>query len=188
MAEAQDRDWKKVRFGVDGVKAYDGIREDPFYSGMAGKSMQKVKKKKKDGIESKELIAQIDPSIFDEFGDSFEAAELLAYTKLFSEFDADGSGNIDADELQDLLKAAGKKVSKTEITKIIAEVDSIENGGNGDGVVSESEFLRMLRDNRGPNIFAEVTKNRAQKAQDRRKQKEAKKRKKTARPAADHYH
>ena len=58
-------------------------------------------------------------------------------------------------------------------------MDAIENGGNGDGVVSESEFLRMLRDNRGPNVFAEVTKNRAQNARNRRLKKDTKERKKT---------
>ena len=119
-------------------------------------------------------------SIEAEFLDAFPPNILKAYRALFRQFDVDGSGDIDAEELHALLAAAGKKVSKTEIKKLILEVDAIENGGNGDGVVSESEFLRMLRDNRGPNVFAEVTKNRAHKAKERRKLKEAKFLKKTA--------
>jgi Ca2+-binding EF-hand superfamily protein len=180
MAKSQDKEWKKARFGINGVKAYDGQQEDAFYSGMAGKSMKQAKKTKKIVVSNEELKAKIAPDVFEAFGADFDTAELLAFCQLFAEFDADGSGDIDAEELHALLAAAGKKVSKTEIKKLILEVDAIENGGNGDGVVSESEFLRMLRDNRGPNVFAEVTKNRAHKAKERRKLKEAKFLKKTA--------
>ena len=89
------------------------------------------------------------------------------------------SGNIDAEELQALLQAAGKKVSAIEIRKLIEEVDAVENGGNGDGLISESEFLRMLRDNKGPNIFAEATRMRANQVNQRRLELEAAKRSKT---------
>ena len=67
-----------------------------------------------------------------EFSSSFDAYTLEAYRELFSEFDDDGSGDIDADELQGLLQAAGKKVSSIEIRKLIEEVDAVENGGNGE--------------------------------------------------------
>ena len=114
-----------------------------------------------------------------EFSSSFDAYTLEAYRELFSEFDDDGSGDIDADELQGLLQAAGKKVSSIEIRKLIEEVDAVENGGNGDGLISESEFLRMLRDNKGPNIFAEATRKRANEVSQRRLELEAEKRRKT---------
>ena len=81
--------------------------------------------------------------------------------------------------MQALLQAAGKKVSAIEIRKLIEEVDAVENGGNGDGLISESEFLRMLRDNKGPNIFAEATRMRANQVNQRRLELEAAKRSKT---------
>ena len=191
QAQALDKEWKKARIGVNGVKAYDGKKEDAFYSGMGGQAMAQDKIQKAKSLKKKKtkktvtsptsvLRKQLNPGIFEAFGEDFETSELHAYCQLFAEYDADGSGNIDAQELYSLLTSAGKKVSKTEIKKLIEEVDSIENGGNGDGVVSEREFLRMLRDNRGPNVFAEVTKNRAQKAKDRRLRKEALQRRKTA--------
>jgi Ca2+-binding EF-hand superfamily protein len=100
-------------------------------------------------------------------------------TTISQEYDDDGSGNIDAEELQSLLQASGKKVSAIEIRKLIEEVDSVENGGNGDGLISESEFLRMLRDNRGPNILSDVTRQRADGVKQRRLELEAFKMKKT---------
>ena len=100
-------------------------------------------------------------------------------TTISQEYDDDGSGNIDAEELQSLLQASGKKVSAIEIRKLIEEVDSVENGGNGDGLISESEFLRMLRDNRGPNILSDLTRQRADGVKQRRLELEAFKMKKT---------
>ena len=123
--------------------------------------------------------SKISDPITAEFSSAFDPDTLDAYRGLFAEFDEDGSGDIDADELQALLEAAGKKVSAIEIRKLIAEVDAVENGGNGDGLISLSEFLRMLRDNKGPNIFAEATRMRANEVSQRRLQLEAAKRKKT---------
>ena len=114
-----------------------------------------------------------------EFSSSFDAYTLEAYRELFAEYDDDASGNIDADELLSLLSAAGKKVSAIEIRKLIEEVDSIENGGNGDGLISEAEFLRMLRDNKGANILSDVTRQRADQVKNRRLELEAHKLKKT---------
>ena len=56
-----------------------------------------------------------------------------------------------------------------EIGKLIEEVDSIENGGNGDGKINLHEFLRMLSNNRGPNVLSEVTKSRYDSVAERRK-------------------
>ena len=90
-------------------------------------------------------------TILEEFRGVFNIKVLTAYRNLFAEYDIDNSGQIDGHELQALLEAAGKKVNALEIGKLIQQVDSVENGGNGDGVVSEKEFLTMLRDNRGQN-------------------------------------
>ena len=87
-------------------------------------------------------------TILEEFRGVFNIKVLTAYRNLFAEYDIDNSGQIDGHELQALLEAAGKKVNALEIGKLIQQVDSVENGGNGDGVVSEREFLTMLRDNR----------------------------------------
>jgi hypothetical protein len=117
-------------------------------------------------------------AINQEFSSAFDQYTLEAYRELFAEYDEDGSGNIDSEELQGLLEASGKKVSAIEIRKLIEEVDAIENGGNGDGLISEQEFLRMLRDNRGPNILSDVTRMRADSVQQRRLELEAQKLKK----------
>ena len=177
--DALDKEWKKPRFGINGVKSYNGVREDPFYSGMAGQSAMKAKQASKQVTSDTVLMREIRADVFAAFGNTFEVFELLAYCNLFAEYDSDNSGNIDAEELHNLLLSAGKKVSKIEISKIIEEVDSVENGGNGDGQINLHEFLRMLRDNRGQNVFAEVTRDRARKAEERRRKKEAEKRKKT---------
>ena len=158
--EELDREWSKPRFAVGGVTIYDNENSP---AAAAGNSVS-------DNVTTE---AQ------KEFGDAFSAKGMTAYRKLFAEFDADNSGNIDGDELGMLLEAAGKKVSVLEIGKLIEEVDAVENGGNGDGVVSEFEFLRMLKNNRGPNVFAEVTRKRASDAKARREQLEAEKLTKT---------
>ena len=129
--------------------------------------------------QQKETPKKMIQTIEEEFGDVFKPKVLLAYRALFSEYDTDNSGDIDADELQFLLEAAGKKISILEIGKLIEEVDAIENGGNADGKVNENEFLRMLNNNRGPNVFAQITKDRASNATERRKNMEALKKQKT---------
>ena len=108
-------------------------------------------------------------TIEEQFKDVFSPKVLNAYLSLFAEYDIDNSGDIDSSELKALLEAAGKKVSLLEIGKLIEEVDNVDNGGNGDGMIDEFEFLRMLKDNQGPNVFAQVTKARASEASERRR-------------------
>ena len=159
MKEELDKEWSKPRFAVGGVTIYDNENSPA----VAGNS----------------VTDNLTTEAQKEFGDAFSAKGMTAYRKLFAEFDADNSGNIDGNELGMLLEAAGKKVSVLEIGKLIEEVDAVENGGNGDGVVSEFEFLRMLKNNRGPNVFADVTRKRAGDAKARREQLEAEKLTKT---------
>ena len=90
------------------------------------------------------------------------------------EFDEDGSGNIDATELRNILEHVCR-VSSQEIQFFL--IDDPANGGNGDGLVSEDEFLNLLASN-GKNILADVTRNRAQAVAERRQQLEAAKLKK----------
>lgn len=57
------------------------------------------------------------------------------YDALFKEFDADGSGQIDLDELTAALAKGGKQLDRAECEKILKEVDT-----DGDGKVSYEEF------------------------------------------------
>ena len=54
---------------------------------------------------------------------------------MWTRMDADGSGAVDADEIQKLTKALGAKMKKKEIKAMLAEVDA-----DGDGVISRAEF------------------------------------------------
>ena len=60
----------------------------------------------------------------------------------FAMFDSDGSGKIDAHEVQILLEGEEFKdqISKDSLNKIIREVDV-----NGDGEIDFEEFLSMMR-------------------------------------------
>ena len=57
------------------------------------------------------------------------------YDALFKEFDTDGSGQIDLDELAAALAKGGKKLDRAECEKILKEVDT-----DGDGKISYEEF------------------------------------------------
>jgi len=56
----------------------------------------------------------------------------------FEKFDKDKNGFITAEELIELMAEGGKTISADEATSIIAEVDT-----NGDGEISEEEFMAM---------------------------------------------
>jgi hypothetical protein len=58
---------------------------------------------------------------------------------LFNQFDTDGSGLIDADELQAALSKDGRELSKAEVLEILDTVDT-----NSDGSVSYDEFERIF--------------------------------------------
>ena len=57
----------------------------------------------------------------------------------FDLFDTDGSGTIDAKELNVAMRALGFEPKKEEIRKLIADVDT-----NGSGVIDFPEFLDMM--------------------------------------------
>lgn len=63
-----------------------------------------------------------------------------AKKKIFAEFDADGSGKINASELMLALQKGGKKVTEEEVSDIIRKVDTDE-----DGEISFEEFEAIFK-------------------------------------------
>ena len=59
---------------------------------------------------------------------------------VFDEIDGDGSGKIDANELNEALEKMGIRVTETHVQAMMAVVDI-----NGDGEVDHEEFLAMVR-------------------------------------------
>ena len=81
-------------------------------------------------------------SINDGTGDKSSALASLTRTQIdqvFDEIDADGSGEIDADELKLALEKMGIKLTKKNVETMIRVVDD-----NGDGVVDRSEFRTLV--------------------------------------------
>ena len=68
---------------------------------------------------------------------SDDAAEELK--KFFDEFDADGSGEIDSNELAELIRKLGLQRTDTEIEKMLLAVDD-----DGSGEINFDEFCAML--------------------------------------------
>jgi hypothetical protein len=66
-----------------------------------------------------------------------DEAELAA---IFSAFDADGSGKIDADEMVEALARAGKPMERDEVEKIVKTVDK-----NNDGEIDLDEFKAIFK-------------------------------------------
>ena len=57
----------------------------------------------------------------------------------FEVFDADGNGSINAEELQIVLEAVGRKMTEDEVADAITKVDE---GGNGE--IEFDEFLQLM--------------------------------------------
>lgn len=57
----------------------------------------------------------------------------------FRQFDQDGSGYIQARELENILQKMGRHLSKSEINAMISSLDS-----SGDGKISFEEFQRLF--------------------------------------------
>ena len=71
-----------------------------------------------------------------------QRSEIKLQKAAFDKFDTDGSGQIDALELRELMKEFGQKKTKFQIAQMVKEVDD-----DGDGVISFSEFQVMLTKN-----------------------------------------
>ena len=66
------------------------------------------------------------------------------FRKCFEIFDADGSGNIEGDELRGILRRLGQEPTDEEIAHMIAEVDSGAPGDEGYGEIDFDEFLDLM--------------------------------------------
>jgi len=99
-----------------------------------------------------DMIKQVDTNK----NDKIEWTEFYAYMKAiverretveqikasFKEFDIDGDGFVDADELQQKLsELQGESISKAEILEIISSVDV-----NNDGKIDLEEFIKLMQE------------------------------------------
>jgi Ca2+-binding EF-hand superfamily protein len=57
----------------------------------------------------------------------------------FQIFDADGNGNISADELRQIMANLGEKLTDEEVEDMVKEADI-----DGDGQINYEEFVRMM--------------------------------------------
>ena len=74
--------------------------------------------------------------IVDEEGGNASGDFLL---KLFDDFNTDGSGSVDEDELYFTLKKAGIRVSKRIVKAMMASADE-----NNDGEISKEEWDKLI--------------------------------------------
>lgn len=65
--------------------------------------------------------------------------ELMQYKQMFSMLDADGSGNLDVEELSSAMRFIGMKVPLSEIRERIAVVDA-----SRDGLIDMLEFVQLM--------------------------------------------
>eukprot|EP00941_MAST-03F_sp_MAST-3F-sp1_P002579 g2579.t1 len=69
-----------------------------------------------------------------------EEAMRAEYLAAFREFDVDGSGAIDAEELEQVLNYLGEDLDAQDVKKIAAEADK-----DGDGQIDYEEFVEMMK-------------------------------------------
>ena len=67
-----------------------------------------------------------------------EEADMLA---AFKEFDLDGDGFIDKEELKNVMVSLGEEMSEEELRNMMKNADS-----DGDGQVDYNEFVKMMKD------------------------------------------
>ena len=72
------------------------------------------------------------------------ADDVEIYSGVFSQFDKDRSGSIDAAELGSVLDLLGASVEPEVLAKMLAEADD-----DGDGAIDEKEFLQLMAKNVG---------------------------------------
>jgi calmodulin len=66
-------------------------------------------------------------------------AEVEQYKEVFQVFDKDGTGDITASELGEVMRELGLNPSEAELRDLVSEVDV-----NNDGVISFEEFLGLM--------------------------------------------
>lgn len=57
----------------------------------------------------------------------------------FKHFDTDGSGTIEADELREVMRGMGERISERDIRNVMGDMDV-----NGDGVINYDEFAKVV--------------------------------------------
>ncbi|KAL2167127.1 hypothetical protein VTG60DRAFT_1681 [Thermothelomyces hinnuleus] len=65
--------------------------------------------------------------------------QIAQYKQVFEIFDKDGTGDITADELGQVMRELGLNPSEAELRDLVSEVDI-----NNDGVISFEEFLALM--------------------------------------------
>jgi len=71
--------------------------------------------------------------------DKLTAAEISLYEQMFSHYDKDKSGSIDANELKALLAELGRQTSDELMVTLMKELDK-----DGNGLVEFPEFLHGM--------------------------------------------
>ena len=69
----------------------------------------------------------------------FDNEHIEEFRAAFNLFDKDGDGTVSASELQTVMKAMGKRVSREEVEKMLAKVDK-----DGNGELDFDEFLQLM--------------------------------------------
>ncbi|CAF1008581.1 unnamed protein product [Adineta ricciae] len=82
---------------------------------------------------------------FDEFCRVMSEAFFKKYTNnelrvAFQQFDQDGSGYIQANELESIMRKMGRRFSKSQIDNMVKSLDS-----SGDGKISFDEFVQLFQ-------------------------------------------
>jgi calmodulin len=81
-------------------------------------------------------------------GDNSFASKIRA---VFNEFDKDGGGTIDAEELHAAMNSAGADLSEQDLASMMKEADA-----DGDGNVDFDEFFNMIKSIMSPRMTVEV--------------------------------
>lgn len=66
--------------------------------------------------------------------------QITEFKRVFSSFDKDGSGSIDASELGDAMRSLGQNPTKVELEEMIKEVDADKSGS-----IEFPEFMKMMK-------------------------------------------
>ena len=69
----------------------------------------------------------------------FDDEHIEEFRAAFSLFDKDGDGTVSASELQTVLKAMGKRVTRYEVDQMLEKVDK-----DGNGLLDFDEFLQLM--------------------------------------------
>ena len=71
--------------------------------------------------------------------DGVTKQQLVQYRELFRKFDRDGSGSIDLEELNDMLKSCGMQMDLADLREIVEEFDEDNNG-----TIDFEEFVKIF--------------------------------------------